>query len=81
MDAPQTLLPTSRLPLPPSPRDLPKPKAPHFQEHLFTDTILAGTMSQAVYQPLDHVRKGAHVESLEKYKEMHAQSLKDPEVR
>ena len=46
-----------------------------------TDTILAGTMSQAVYQPLDHVCKGAHVDSLEKYKEMHAQSLKDPEVR
>jgi hypothetical protein len=38
-------------------------------------------MSQAVYQPLDHVRKGSLVDSLETYKEMHAQSLKDPEVR
>ena len=37
-------------------------------------------MSLAVYQPLDHVRKSAHVDSLEKYKEMHEQSLKDPEV-
>ena len=38
-------------------------------------------MSQAVYEPLDQVRQGAHVDSLEKYKEMHEQSLKDPEVR
>lgn len=33
-----------------------------------------------VYQPPEHVVKGAHVDSLEKYKDMYAQSLKDPEA-
>ena len=37
-------------------------------------------MSQAVYEPMDHIRKGSHVDSMEKYKAMHKQSLEDPEV-
>ena len=39
------------------------------------------TMAAALYQPPEHVAKGAHVDSLAKYKDMHARSLKDPEVR
>lgn len=38
-------------------------------------------MAQALYQPPEHIVKGAHVDSLAKYKDMHARSLKDPEVR
>jgi hypothetical protein len=34
----------------------------------------------SVYQPPEHVAKGAHVDSLAKYKDMYARSLKDPEV-
>lgn len=36
---------------------------------------------QTVYQPPEHVAKGAHVDSLAKYKDMYDLSLKDPEVR
>lgn len=34
----------------------------------------------SVYQPLERLTLGAHVDSLDKYKEMYARSLKDPEV-
>ena len=34
-----------------------------------------------LYQPPEHVVKGAHVDSLAKYKDMYERSLKDPEVR
>ncbi len=37
-------------------------------------------MASVVYQPPEHVAKGAHVDSLAKYKDMYAQSLKDPEA-
>lgn len=36
---------------------------------------------KAVYDPPAHVVKGAHVSSMEQYKEMYDRSLKDPEVR
>lgn len=39
------------------------------------------TMASAVHQPPEHVVKGAHVDSLAKYKDMYARSLSDPEVR
>lgn len=38
------------------------------------------TMASVVHQPPEHVAKGAHVDSLAKYKDMYAQSLKDPEA-
>lgn len=40
----------------------------------------AANMATTVHQPPEHVAKGAHVDSLAKYKDMYAQSLKDPEV-
>lgn len=39
------------------------------------------TMAATVHQPPEHVVKGAHVDSLAKYKDMYARSLSDPEVR
>ncbi|PRW59907.1 acetyl-coenzyme A chloroplastic glyoxysomal-like [Chlorella sorokiniana] len=36
-------------------------------------------MAAAVHQPPEHVVKGAHVDSLAKYKDMYARSLSDPE--
>lgn len=38
-------------------------------------------MAATVHQPPEHVVKGAHVDSLAKYKDMYARSLSDPEVR